>query len=117
MLQNDPLIEPTGIFAGVTFTANYATGGDTLDLTASKILDPSLLGVLGPNQNPIIPPDVINENLDGYYIEIIPGNALNTWKVQCFESEGNELAAGAYPAAFTTGTPVTLKIIFNANDR
>jgi hypothetical protein len=117
MLQNDPIIEPTGILVGVAFSNTYVTGGDTLDLTASKILDPSLLGVLGPNQQPIAV-DLVGENLAGAYVEIIPGAALNSWKIQAFAAGGAEETGGsAYPAPFLAGLPVTLKIIFNSNDR
>jgi hypothetical protein len=116
MLQNDPLIEPTGIIVGVAFSGVYATGGDTLNMSAQNILDPSLLGVLGPNQQPIAV-DLMNENLGGAYVELIPGTNQSNWKLQAFAAGGAEENAGAYPAAFTTGLPVTLKIIFNSNDR
>lgn len=116
LIQNDPLIEPTGQILGLTFSGNYSTGGDTLNLTPSNISDPGLQGVLGPNQTPVAV-DVLQENLGGYYVEVIPGASLSTWKVQCFQPGGTEVAAGAYPAAFTTGTPVLVKVIFNWADR
>jgi hypothetical protein len=116
LVQPDPLINPTSEIVDVTFSGNYVAGGDTLNLTASDIADPGLLGVLGPNQNPPAV-EVISQNLDGAYVEVIPGAALNEWLLQCFQADGTEEPAGAYPEAFTTGSPVLLRIIFNPADR
>ena len=83
----------------------YVTGGVTLDISPGKILDPNALGVVGPSQVPVLPPGPFSTSWDGYYAEVIPtSGGLNGYKLRIWASEGNELAAGAYPAAISAGT-------------
>ena len=89
------------IYVAIVPSGNYSTGGDTLDLTALK--------------NPIFLPDpflarvpisvgVMNEEMSGNYVGILPGTAPNNYKIKFYQPGGAELTAGAYPAAITGGT-------------
>jgi hypothetical protein len=81
--------------------AGYVTGGDTLDLTALKnpnfFPEPFLA-------RPPISVGVMNEEMGGNYIGILPSNALSTCKIKFYQPGGAELPAGNYPAAITGGT-------------
>lgn len=93
-------------FASVLFTpsGNYTTGGDTANLNPASWTDPNTVGLLGEPLNvPQTPVSVDTQNLGGYYAEVVPASTLAAFKVQFYTSEGNELAAGAYPAAITGG--------------
>src|SRR5437764_12846699 len=81
--------------------AGYVTGGDTLDLTALK--NPSFLSEPFLSRLPISV-GVMNEEMGGNFIGIIPGTALNNYKIKFYGPGGTELAAGNYPAAVTGGT-------------
>lgn len=91
----------------VTRSGNYVAGGDTVNLNSSALTDPNGIGVLGyPLAVPKTPIAVDSEYDDGYYAQVVAGATLATFKIQYFTSEGNELAAGAYPAAILNGTIV-----------
>lgn len=115
-IKNLGEINPDGMIVKLTFSGNYTTGGDTLNLTAKNILSTGGDEVLGCSLNPV---DVAvdNENLGGAYVELIPGTTPANWLVQCFSAGGTQVSAGAYPAAFTTGSPVTLCVTFSRYDR
>ena len=89
------------VYVAIVPSGNYSTGGDTLDLTGLK--------------NPIFLPDpflarvpisvgVMNEEMSGFYLGILPGTAPNNYKIKFYQPGGVELTAGAYPAAVTGGT-------------
>lgn len=99
---------PEAMLVQVGVSGNYATGGDTLDLTPSKILDPSVKGVVGPNQVPSIAPGVFTANLGGYRAEVVPGTTLAGFKLKFYAPAGTEVPAGAYPAAITGGNLVLM---------
>ena len=81
--------------------AGYVTGGDTLDLSALK--NPSFFSEPFLSRLPITV-GVMNEEMGGNYIGILPSAALNTYKIKFYQPGGAELPAGNYPAAVTGGT-------------
>ena len=89
------------IYVSITPSGNYSTGGDTFDLTALKnpnfLPDPFLARVP-------VSVGVMNEEMGGFYVGILPGTALNNYKIKFYQPGGSEVAAGAYPAAITGGT-------------
>jgi len=86
--------------ATLTFSGNYATGGDTLDFTqvADKLGGSALVQVFAESQN----------GNAGYYVPV-QGSALNNWKLKAFIAGGTEVSAGAYPGS-VTGDIVQLSI-------
>lgn len=90
------LVSATGL---VTFSGNYSTGGDTLDLTPIM----SALGAQSIKQVGLEPqgPATGFAGVGGYYV-VIPGTTLANWKIKLFTAGGAELGAGAYPASVTT---------------
>src|SRR5256885_14699486 len=79
--------------ATLTFSGNYATGGDTLDFTqvADKLPSTQVVQAFAESQN----------GNSGYYVAIA-GAALNNWKLKAFNGGGTEITPGAHPAR---GTP------------
>jgi len=79
--------------ATLTFTGNYATGGDTLDFTqvADKLASDTIVQAFAESQN----------GNSGYYVPV-QGTAMNNWKLKAFLAGGTEVTAGAYPASVTT---------------
>jgi hypothetical protein len=79
--------------ATLTFSGNYATGGDTLDFTtvADKLPSTQVVQASAESQN----------GNGGYYVAVA-GAALNNWKLKAFSGGGTEITAGAYPASVTT---------------
>src|SRR5258705_11654485 len=81
--------------ATLTFSGNYATGGDTLDFTQIANVLPS---------DTIVQAFVESQNGNsGYYIPV-QGAALNNWKLKAFLGGGAEGTGGAQPASRTTET-------------
>ena len=81
----------------LSFSGNYATGGDTLDFTtvADKIASDQCIAV-----------SVASQSIGNAYIPVGgPATALNGWKVQC-QTPGalTQLSAGAYPSQITSDT-------------
>lgn len=81
-------------------SGNYATGGDTLDL--------SQFPVIGATQAPV-QGTAWMDGLAGYSYVFTPGSALNNGKVKIFQQGASagafpELAAGAYPSPVTADT-------------
>lgn len=93
----------------IAASGSYATGGDTLDLTA--------VGSLGiPTTQPPIQGTAWMDGLAGYDYVFTPGAAINANKVKIFQQASGagafaELAAGSYPAAIT-GDTITFYGIF-----
>lgn len=89
----------------LTFSGNYTTGGDTLDLT--QITNPGYLP--GGKQFGVLPKRVtIDNEPDGYGLEWIPGSNLTNGKIRVTTTANVELAAGAYPAGITGDSDVTI---------
>jgi hypothetical protein len=78
----------------IALSGSYPSGGETLDLTQIANAVPSA------SQPVLVSVESQNGN-GGYYIPQ-QGSALNNWKLRVFQAGGTELAAGAYPAAFTS---------------
>lgn len=96
----------------LSLSGNYATGGDTLDLTATT----------NPNNLPAAKafaslPSVIAvlNKPDGYTCEMIPGNALNNNLLKWYTAEGTELGAAAYPAALSGATDIVCEVVTGVN--
>jgi len=92
--------DATRVTGTLTFSGNYATGGDTLDwTTANEQISATgqVMGVATPPKQVTI--DSQNGNA-GYYVPV-QGSALNNWKVKCFVGSGTEIGAGAYPSSVT----------------
>lgn len=84
----------------VAATGNYATGGDTVDLSQFPIVK---------STQPPIQGTAWMDGLAGYDYVFIPGSALNANKVKIFQQGTGagafpELASGAYPTAITSDT-------------
>ena len=95
----------TWVTGTITFTGNYATGGDALDWsTATEQLGQSgqALDTASPPQQVMF--DSQNGNA-GYYVAV-QGSASNNWKVKCFLGGGTEVGAGAYPSSVTSDVVV-----------
>lgn len=110
ILKYTPRSNPDYAILLIAVTGNYVAGGDTINLNPSAIKDPNGVGLLGdPLNQPKTPPTIDAQALGGYYAQLDPGTTLATNKIQFYTSEGNELAAGAYPAGITGGT-LTVKL-------
>ena len=86
----------------IAASGNYATGGDTLDLTSLEAL-----GV--PSTRSPIAGTAWMDGLAGYDYVFAPGADINSGKVKIFQQGSAagafaELASGAYPAAITADT-------------
>ena len=93
----------------ISASGNYATGGDTLDLTPIESL-----GV--PTTKSPITGTAWMDGLAGYDYVFASGSAINSGKVKIFQQGSAagafaELASGAYPAAITADS-VTFYGIF-----
>jgi len=120
LLENDPVVTPTKVVVKVNFPpaspgTAYTTGGDYVDIRASKQLDPSLLGSVGPNLNLPITVSVNNLGTAGSYAEWVPGTTLLNGKLQLFDANGSEFS-GNYASPWVTGN-VVLIISLNPSDR
>lgn len=87
------------VAGAIAASGNYATAGDTLDLTPLESL-----GV--PTTKSPIAGTAWMDGLAGYDYVFAPGAAINSGKVKIFQQGSAagafaELAAGAYPAAIT----------------
>ena len=91
----------------VAASGNYATGGDTLDLSQFPIIASAQAPIQGT---------AWMDGLAGYDYVFAPGAAMNSNRVKIFQQGSAagafpELAAGAYPAAIAADT-VTFYGIF-----
>ncbi|MDE2102973.1 MAG: hypothetical protein KGL39_37360 [Patescibacteria group bacterium] len=87
-------------------SGNYATGGDTVDLTAVTNPSNRIGGFFGYPGT--IEDNSVEQGAGGYTAELVPGTSLSNWKLKIYSAPGTELAAGAYPAAIT-GDSFTLR--------
>jgi hypothetical protein len=95
----------TSITGGVTFSGNYATGGDTLDWT-TVVEQVGQSGQIAAFATPPVQVKFESQNGNaGYYVPVL-GNALNNWKLKCFLGSGTEVGAGAYPSSVTSDVVV-----------
>lgn len=90
-------VHVTGTIAA---SGNYATGGDTLDLSQA----PNIASTRAPLQG-----TAWMDGLAGYDYVFTPGSAMNNGRVKIFQQGASagafpELASGAYPAAIGSDT-------------
>jgi hypothetical protein len=96
----------------LTFSGDYATGGDALDLTATA--NPNgLEGAKAFSLNPTV--YGVRNVPDGYTSEIVAGAAPNAWRVKWFTASNTELAAGAYPAGISGAAAIQIEISSRTN--
>lgn len=74
-------------------TGLYTVGGETVDLTA--LADNPGAVPEGFFENPLYG-GVFAKQLNGYLVELIPGTALNNWKLKVFTVPGTEMGAVTY---------------------
>lgn len=93
-------IVKTGI---LTFSGNYVSGGDTLDLTAAT----SVARIEGFQfrSNPRFGA-ILKGAIGGYVLELIKGSGLTNWLVKVYESGADggdldEIAAAGVPSGLT----------------
>lgn len=84
----------------VTASANYSTGGDTLDLSQFPLIASTQPPIQGTSWM---------DGLSGYDYVFYPGSAMNNGRVKIFQQGSGagafaELASGAYPSTITADT-------------
>lgn len=92
----------------LVLTGSYTTGGDTLDLT-------KLVAGPGGSMEAVLfhrNPDIygIKHFPQGYFAELIPGNALNNWLLKIYTANLTELTQAAYPAGLLAATTIFLEL-------
>jgi len=93
------------VFATVTPSGNYSTGGDTLDFT-------TVANQLGASQAPV-QVWVAGSTGDAYAFIRAGSPALANGKIKISTASATELASGAYPARITGDTNIQLEAVFN----
>lgn len=84
-----------------TPSANYVTGGDTVNLTA--VSNPKFIGDAQFGFPGKIDDYEVLQAPDGYTANLVPGATLATWLLQVFSAANTQLAAAAYPAGILAG--------------
>jgi hypothetical protein len=84
----------------VAATGNYASGGDTIDLSQNPIVASSQAPIQGT---------AWMDGLSGYDYVFFPGTGMNNGKVKMFQQGSGagafpELSSGTYPGAITSDT-------------
>lgn len=115
-------VNTKGILFSAKYTGKYgvAGAGDLLNLTPSQnggadggIEDPKA-AYYNIIEQPPIAFAVLNDNLAGYYTQIVPNAvpSLINFGLGVFASEGNELTtAEAYPAGVLAGSTILMFLI------
>ena len=81
----------------LTFSGNYSTGGDTLNLATAS--NPRFLDAGYPSR---VPDQIdVMGNPGGTSAEAVLGTGMTDNKIKLFSAPNTELAAGAYNAAVT----------------
>jgi len=114
------------LVAKLTFSGNYVNPtGDNIDFTT--IIGASAAGgpgvaALNTSKNPrqfLASAPALQGTISrgsgagGYDITFVPGNALNANAVFVWTAAGTQLGSGAYPAAITGDTQITLTATFD----
>lgn len=89
-----PARGPRKIRYKVTLSANYPTNGDVIDFTAATNPSTKVGAYPGRSPSSVV---ILNEP-DGLGGEVIPGVALNDWKLKLWTTADTEHANGAYSA-------------------
>lgn len=93
------------VFAMLTASGSYATGGDTLDFT-------TVANQLGASQAPV-QVWVGGTTGDSYAFVHAAAPTLANGLVKINTGSNSELAAGSYPARITGDTRIQLEAVFN----
>lgn len=101
--------------AVMTNTVQYAAGGDPFSVAAKDMADPNGVAPIGPNNISPIGVGVLQEDMGGFYAQVVDGATPTTYKLKFFQPGGAELANGNYPAAIANGT-LKLEIVLNDSD-
>lgn len=102
-------------FGSLTFTGNYATGGDgpgTFTWAGGVGGWPEWAPDVSALHADIAPVSGVIHGPAGYTASIIPGSGPTNAKIKIYSAVGTELAAGAYPAAITGATDATLALVY-----
>lgn len=88
----------------ITFSDNYATGGETINFNTAG--NPNGLEDLSPGDG--IPPegipDIISASIGGYGVGFVLGSTTpGQFNLEFYSAPGTQLAAGAYPASISGG--------------
>lgn len=99
----------------ITFSGNYTTGGDTLDLTAVTVSTQGSMSAIKFHRLPFVY-ELGNPCAAGFGYELVPGTTLANWLLKVYRQDGStgalaEIAQAAYPAAVLalTNFQVTLE--------
>jgi hypothetical protein len=93
------------VFATVTPSGSYSTGGDTLDFT-------TVANQLGASQAPV-QVWVAGSTGDAYAFVRAGSPTLANGKIKISTASNTELPSGAYPARITGDTNIQLEAVFN----
>lgn len=106
LLRYTPANNPDTAEVQLVPSGNYVANGDAVNLSPSAWSDPNGLGILGtPLTEPVTPPSVYGENnLGGYYTQLLPGATLAAAKLQVFSPGGADLGNNPYPAGMKAAT-------------
>jgi hypothetical protein len=107
LLDYTPGARNSTLYLGLTFSGNYTSGGDALNLEAPA--NTAGLEVEGLSEAPLSGgPGIFFESLDGYYVQpVVAGvTSPSSYLLQVFAPGGSELAAGPYPSAVLNGKVV-----------
>jgi hypothetical protein len=109
LIANKPTIAPDTVLAQVVIPAGFsyttAQGGMPINLAASAIADPSLIGgAAGPNFNLPKGVRVTVQGSDGYYAEWVAGTTLANGALRLWQPGGAEVGTGALGAPWTNST-------------
>lgn len=107
LLDYTPGVRNSTLYLGLTFSGNYTSGGDALNLEAPA--NTAGLEVEGLSEAPLSGgPGIFFESLDGYYVQpVVAGvTSPSSYLLQVFTPGGSELAAGSYPSAVLNGKVV-----------
>jgi|SRR5208283_1300929 len=122
VLANYPTITPNTVVAKVVTptSGNYTADGEPLDLTASKMLDPKTIGLIGPFTHlpidvevEVLPPGT-SENVN-YQALWVPGTTLANGKLQLFVS-GSEYS-GTWATWNGYNVQVNLRVNLDPSDQ
>jgi hypothetical protein len=109
LLDYTPGMRNSTLYFGLSFSGNYTTGGDTLNLESPA--NSTGLEVEGLFETPMSGgPGIFFESLDGYYLQpVVTGvSSPSSYRLQVFTPGGTELAAGSYPSAVVNGNAVLI---------
>ncbi len=112
LIALDPTRRSVRRTLALSFSGNYPTGGDALDLTATANPN-NLEGAHAFALNPAV--YGVRNVPGGYTAEIIAGAAPNAWRVKWYTAANTELPAGAYPAGISGAADIQIEVSSRTN--